>query len=205
MAYYVRVLSTSADCVPLTQLRASLVTNGFDAMLSGESDESGDWTEVVLSHANGREIAAIERNPVEQDSLGAEELSEFVEEVADCKPAEAAQWLLEYFKSVRCIYAFQVLSGTDHQNGWDILDAVKSCVWTFAPSILQADLEGFSNEEGFHILWQFAEGVDGPYSMAVLRDGQWVTFQMQLSNYNHREAFFRGEVPAGVAGNEPVQ
>jgi hypothetical protein len=34
--------------------------------------------------------------------------------------------------------------------------------------------------------------------MSVLKDGQWVRFQMDLGNRKHRAAFFRGQVPAGV-------
>jgi hypothetical protein len=34
--------------------------------------------------------------------------------------------------------------------------------------------------------------------MGVLRDGEWVHFQMDLGNRKHRAAFRRGEVPEGV-------
>jgi hypothetical protein len=90
------------------------------------------------------------------------------------------------------------LSGTDHKNGWEILGAVKDRIWSFAPSIMQADREGFSNEDGYHILWQFSESVDGAWWMGVLRDNKWVHFQMDLGDRKHREAFFRGEIPDGV-------
>lgn len=81
--------------------------------------------------------------------------------VAECNPPNAAKWLVEYFSRVRCIYAFQVLSGTDHKNGWEILDNVRECIRLAAPSILQADNEGFSNEDGYHILWQFNDSAEG--------------------------------------------
>jgi hypothetical protein len=151
-----------------------------------------------LSHADGREIASIERNLVQHGSLGSEELAEFADEIPDCKPANAAKWLLEYFPRIRCIYAFQLLSGTEHKNGWEILGAVKNRIWSFAPSILQADSEGFTNEDGYHILWQFSDSVEGDWWMGVLRDGQWKHFQMDLGNQMQREAFFRGEVPDGA-------
>jgi hypothetical protein len=103
--------------------------------------------------------------------------------------------LLNYFPGVRCIYAFQVLSGTYQRNGWEILGAVKNRIWSAAPSILQADNEGFSNEEGYHILWQFSDSVEGDWWMAVLHDGQWNPFRMDLGNRNQRESFFRGQIP----------
>jgi len=198
MGYYVRVLSTSAGCVSVSQLRSALASNQLNGVLNVEEGSNEDWTQIILSHVNGRAIASLERNVVQEGSLGADELAEFAEEVIDCKPASAAQWLLEYFRSVKCIYAFQVLSGTYEGDGWEILGAIKECIWSAAPAILQADNEGFSNEAGYHILWQFNDSVDGPWWMAVLRDGRWKQFQMNLGDRKQRESFLRGEVPSDV-------
>jgi hypothetical protein len=198
MGYYVRVLSTSSTAISIGKLQSDLEGKGFAATLSVDADTPELWEQIVLSHKDGTEIAVIERNVVTEDSLGSEELTEFAEEIADCKPASAAQWLLGYFSRVRCIYAFQLLSGTDHKNGWDILALVKGGIASFAPSVLQADAEGFSNEDGYHILWQFNDSVDGMWWMGVLREGKWVHFQMDLGNLRHREAYFRGLVPDGA-------
>jgi hypothetical protein len=196
MGYYIRVLSTSSECVPLAKLKKALYT--FQATLSVEVGEEVAWEQLILSHADGREIACIERNLVTDSSLAAEELDEFREEIAGGKPSSAVTWLSHYFSRVRCIYASQLLSGTDHLNGWDIFGALKDVLWGFAPSIIQADREGFSNEDGYHILWQFSDDVKGPWWMGVLRDGEWQHFQMELGNRRQREAFFRGEIPAGA-------
>jgi hypothetical protein len=198
MPYYIRVLSTSADCVPLSALNDELKNLNLSATLSGEVGDTRAWEQLVLSHSDGREIALIERNVVEPGSLGSAELSEFSNEVAACKPANAATWLCAYFGGVKSIYAFQLLSGTDHKNGWDILAAIKNRIWSFAPSILQADNEGFSNEDGYHILWQFSESVRGDWCMGVLQGGRWQHFQMDLANRAQREVFFKGRIPDGA-------
>ena len=111
------------------------------------------------------------------------------------RPAEAATWLCDFFTRVRCIYAFQILDGTDHKNGWEILAAIKNHIWTAAPSILQADREGFTNEDGYHILWQFSDEVEGDWWMGVLQDGAWQHFQMDLGNRIQRDAFRQGQIP----------
>src|SRR5689334_2667766 len=139
MGYYVRVLSTSAECVAVSVLNSELKKLKLDAELSGDVAAARDWEQLILSHSDGKQIALIERNVVEPGSLALEELAEFAGEVADCKPANAATWLREYFARVKCIYAFQLLSGTDHKNGWAILAAIKDRIWSSAPSILQAD------------------------------------------------------------------
>jgi hypothetical protein len=38
--------------------------------------------------------------------------------------------------------------------------------------------------------------------MAVLRDGKWIRFQMDLGNRKHRKAFLAGKVPDGVTMGE---
>jgi hypothetical protein len=197
MPYYVRVLSTSSDCVPLLQIQSALKSEQLQARVIVEKGRRSDWTQIVLSHDDGREISLIERNVVEEDSLGSGELAEFADEVRLCKPVSASEWLLDYFLRVRCIYAFQVLSGVHQKDGWGILGSVKSAIWSAAPSILQADCEGFSNEDGYHILWQFNDKVKGTWWMGVLRDGKWTHFQMDLGSQTQRESFFQGLIPEG--------
>lgn len=81
--------------------------------------------------------------------------------------------LESYFSNVRVIYAFQLLSGTDVNDGWSHLHRVYSAIWGIAGGILQADGEGFSNEAGYTILWQFSGSAPGPWNVGVLADGRW--------------------------------
>src|SRR5262249_41423433 len=139
------------------------------------------------------------RNPVRIGELGYDEIQEFAREVGDYKPPNAAEWLRAYFERVKVIFAFHVLSGTEADHGWDALHALQSAIWQKSGGILQADGEGFSNTDGFHILWQFGESVSGEWQMAVMdRSSGWIPFQMDLGNRNQRDTFFKGEVPAGV-------
>ena len=124
--------------------------------------------------------------------------TEFIDEIADARPESAVQWLREFFPRVACIYAFQHLSGADQEAGFEMLSAVRTALWSSAPAILQADGEGFSNEDGYHILWQFSESVTGLWWMGVLKDGKWIHFEMDLGNKDQRHAFLAGQVPEGV-------
>jgi len=100
------------------------------------------------------------------------------------------------------MYAFQLLGGTDGKDGWDAVHALRSYIWKQVGGISQADLEGFSNEQGHHILWQFNETVNGEWDMAVLdSNGKWVAFTMELGNPDHRRAFLDGRLPTGVLRN----
>jgi len=157
-----------------------------------------DWREVILSHASGQEIAVIEKNLVVDGQVGADELQEFIDEVGHLQPESAVVWLRQYLATVKVIYAFQLLSGTDVDDGWTPLHRLYSALRSHAEGISQADGEGFSDEEGFTILWQFADTATGLWNMATLQHGHWVHFEMDLGNEQQRDAFKRGEIPTGV-------
>ncbi len=195
MPYYTRVLSKQVDCPSHEELVESLAAEHPDVILSIDAGDASAWDSLVLSHPGGDEIAVIERNLVTADSLAADEIAEFVEEVGECRPVSAVPWLVSFLSSVRVIYAFQHLAGVDHDRGDEALRAVSGSIWSRGDAILQADGEGFSNEDGYHIVWQFAADVSGPWWMAVLLDGKWVPFQMDLGREDHREAFRDGRVP----------
>src|SRR6185503_19628564 len=105
-------------------------------MIESNAEGGSEWDELTLKHKAGESIALIERNPVAQGQLGAEELQEFIDEVANYRPASAATWLSEYLPSVKVIYAFQVLSGTETDDGWALLHQVYAAVWNAAGGIL---------------------------------------------------------------------
>jgi len=197
MGRYIRVLTPNETIVPLSALNGALTTGGFLADLVVEAGRDEGWAGLALSHHNGPEIAAIRRTVVSSESGGRGEIDRFLQQIAPCKPASSRQWLTDYLGSVRVIYSFQVLIGTEYENGWDLLAVVRDRLWK-GGGILQVDGEGFSNEEGYQVLWQFPDEAAGPWWMGVLQDGRWVHFQMDLGDKAHREAFARGEVPAGA-------
>jgi hypothetical protein len=182
MGYYTRILSTNAGCVHVSALQAALSDGGLGGKIEVEAGDPSDWTELVLRDADGVEIAAIERNPVTRGSLGGEELEEFHAELAGAEPQSSAQWLKQFFPKVKNIYAFQHLGGARNETGFEMLSSVRNTLWASAPAIFQADDEGFSNEAGYHILWQFPDSVRGAWWMGLLRDGEWIHLQMNLGN-----------------------
>ncbi|HTT98502.1 MAG TPA: hypothetical protein VMF58_10665 [Rhizomicrobium sp.] len=195
MGYYIRVLTPEAAPAPLSSLIDA--AQQHDAVVQSEPG-TPNWVQVTVTNAKQQVVCFIERNEVSPESLAEGEVSEFRSEIADCLPKSAANWLLSYLESVRTIYAFQLLSGTYAENGWEILGSVKAAIWSSVGGIIQADNEGFSNEDGYHILWQFSDDVDGAWWMAVLKDGRWENFKMDLGSRSQRAAFMAGDIPAGV-------
>lgn len=194
MPYYIRVLSPSEEIIAASELARSVK----DSSLTVAAGTDAQWEELLLAHPNGHEIAVVERNVVSPGSMAEEEIAEFLEELNDLRPTSGADWLRGYLPKIKTIYAFQVLSSTDDGLGWSELGSVKAKLWSQLGGILQADGEGFSNNDGYHIVWQFSERVSGPWWMGILKDGAWVHFEMELGNLQQREQFLRGELPAGA-------
>ncbi len=197
MGYYIRILGTQDSVVTIDQLVSNLNAAGLVAQFDLVDGEQADqWTIVDVANAKGETLAQIERNPVLEGELGKDELDEFVESIQDEQPASAVIWLLEYFKKVEVIYAFQMLNAAFEDENFEIISRIKSKIWTVVGGILQADGEGFSNEDGYHILWQFSDKVTGEWCCAVQdKLGHWNRFKMDLGDPQEREEFKNGEMP----------
>ncbi|MBX2971443.1 MAG: hypothetical protein KF803_18900 [Cyclobacteriaceae bacterium] len=158
-----------------------------------------NWTQLLVKDKDDRDLFLIEKNEVIEGELGQEEIEEFKEEIVECKPTSAVKWLLGYFDKVKVIYAFQILNSVDNDESWNIVGVLKSKIWSETEGILQADNEGFSNEQGYHILWQFSDNASGPWYMAVKDSSDnFVNFKMDLGDKKQRQEFFDGRVPKGA-------
>ena len=195
MGYYTRVLSKHEDFPSLEDLSQFLSAEHPSVKLTVEEGDEDEWQTLLLSGHGELEIALLERNPVSEGSIGQDEIAEFIEDTADCRPETGVAWLHDFLAETKTIYAFQHLVGSETEEGLAALHALRSFLWQRGDSIIQADMEGFTNEDGYHIVWQFSDTVSGAWNMAVLQDDTWHHFQMDLGDPDQRDAFFRGEVP----------
>jgi len=195
MAYYTRVLSKDEEFPSFEELAQLIRDTHPDYKLTIENGDEEEWESLLLVGNDEVEVAVIERNPVSNGSTGQDEIADFLEDIQDCKPAGGVHWLTEYLAEVKTVYALQHLQGAETEEGGNALHALRSALWERGDAIIQADGEGFTNEEGYHIVWQFSDSVSGPWNMGILQDGTWHHFKMDLGDPDHRAAFMNGEVP----------
>jgi hypothetical protein len=198
VSYYTRVLSKDEEFPSFDELAQMIRADHPEYRLSIEEGTEEEWEVLLLAGLDEVEVALIERNPVSDGSTGQDEIADFLEDLRDCKPNSGVQWLEDYLESVRTIYAFQHLQGAETVDGGNALHALRSALWERGDAIIQADGEGFTNEEGYHIVWQFSDSVSGPWNMGVLQDGVWHHFTMDLGDPDHRAAFLKGSVPGDL-------
>jgi len=190
-----RILSRDEDYPPFDQLAQLLRSQHPGFRLTIEEGAEEEWETLLLSSDDEVEVAIIERNPVFDGSLGQDQIADFLEDLQDCKPETGVQWLTDYLDQVKTVYAFQQLQGAETVEGSNALHALRSQLWERGDAILQADNEGFTNEDGYHIVWQFSDSVSGRWNMGVLQDDTWYHFEMDLGDPDHRAAFMNGEIP----------
>jgi hypothetical protein len=197
--YYTRVLSKDEEFPPFDELAEFIHTNHPDYKLTLEEGTEEEWESLLLSGNDEVEVAVLERNPIFDGSVGQDEVADFLEDLRDCQPETGVAWLNEFLADVKTIYAFQHLQGADMEDGGNALHALRAHLWERGDAILQADNEGFTNEEGFHIVWQFSDSVSGPWNMGILQDNTWHHFKMDLGDPDHRAAFLAGEMPSDLS------
>jgi hypothetical protein len=194
MGYFMRVLGLDGKPVAVDALNAALARDGLRARLDAD-EEDEPWSVIDIETENGAKLAQVEKNFVFPGCLAQAELDEFRVLIREHQPASAVQWLDQFFDRIKVMYAIRVLESALVDDHIDIVNSIKRAIWGCCGGILQHDLEGFSNDEGFHILWQFPDDIEGDKYCAVLDNGVWVKFRMDLGDHFQRMAFWAGEVP----------
>jgi hypothetical protein len=203
MGYFVRILTPSTAAVSAAAILKSV--RSLPEIAVTFSGPKNAWQSVFVG-ANpvpGQSpIVTVERNPIVRDSLGKEELGEFDQAMKKALPASGAKWVRGYLKKVRTIYAVQFHSEAARHAA--VVGAVIEALRAAVGGIVQADANGFTNEAGDCVVWQFPQDAVGPWTMAVLDGRKWVTFEMDLGNLPQRKAFLRGEIPGAKKAKRPA-
>lgn len=185
----------------VASIERAVAAHGFQAaQFEVEEGSADDWDTLLVRNSKGENVCQIERSIRNRDELVEEETAEFIAELDEGQPRSGAQWVQTYLKDVNAIYAFQFLdvsikrrknSIAPHEAFW----ALKSLVG----GIIQADGEGFSNEDGFYVVLETGPGRRGPSNVALLdSEGAWRPFQIKLERAKQVSEFLAGRVPAGA-------
>jgi hypothetical protein len=190
MSYYVRLLSHSDKIIPFNEIKAEVDSLH---LLKGNDQ---NWEQLEVTGTEGGSIARIERHPTGENP-GESELERLKNEVSRAYPENARNWLYDYLSRVKTIYSFQLSTDNiDSKQDWIILGRIQNYLKDNLTGIIQADNEGFFNENGDYILWQMYAGAGGSVPAATLDEkGEWIPFQLKLDDEQAVERFKRGEMP----------
>lgn len=203
MSYYIRVLSPEKKPVTAEAIRKGLTELGREdvTLVVDETEDETDWTAIVAYTKEGEPIGLLTRDArADADSLAKDELDDFADELVEALPKSGAAWVRQYLKRVETIYAVQLMAKAFEDDGAGVPGLMLEAIRAEAGGIIQADGEGFSNESGAQIVWQYDDDIDGTWTAAVIGpDKTWLTFEMNRADLAQRAAFKEGRVPEGVA------
>ncbi len=143
--------------------------------------------------------ATIERNPVGPNTLGAEEVAEFIDSLEAGGPSSAVRWLSEYLETIRAIYAIRIYPEAivGHREAEDAVYAVRAALRNAVGGIGQWDGHGFTNEDDRLIWCDPRMDLKGTTEAAILDEstGEWLPFELNLDDPEELSGFLRGEIP----------
>lgn len=198
MGDYLRLLTVSDREIPLANLqraaRAGAVWSVDHPGMLGNYLAVGPELNVLQDV-----WATIERNPVGPNTLGAEEVAEFLDRLDAGGPPSAVRWLSDFLESVRAIYAIRIYPEAIQNDpaALDSVYAIRTAMREVVGGIGQWDGHGFTNEDDYLVWCDPAENLQGATTAAILDEstGEWVPFEVNLSNPEELSAFLRGEMP----------
>jgi hypothetical protein len=190
MGYYVRLLTASEEVVPFAEIEKQ---GKFIRLVSG-TDNS--WEGLEIFEPENNLIATLNRLVVSPGSPGEKELARVKDLIRGCYPENAREWVRSYLSRIRVIYNFQLIGDSVTTKGWPVLGRMQNLLKDRLSGIIQADQEGFYNENGDYILWQMYEGAAGSIPAATLNEtGEWISYQLRLDPRSI-DRFKQGILPA---------
>ena len=167
---------------------------------SEEEDYPGSWTTLTLYLDNGEAVVEIEKY-AEQDETLRDAIQDTVRMLLDdknpVKPTSAVKWLCQFMSRVKVLYVFRPMQAINTEAGWELFNEVWTNLRETLHGIVHLDEEGFTNEHGAQITWEYPGDETGDLKVAVLNEkGQeWIEYTLNLANHEHRELFIAGKVP----------
>jgi hypothetical protein len=199
MGDYLRLLTVDDRDVPLAALQRAVP---FGAVWSVDHPGMlGNYLAIGPEAEDLHDVwATVELNPVGPNTLGAEEVAEFIDSLDSGGPPSAVRWLSDYLETVRAIYAIRIYPEAirDHPEAIDAVYAVRSALRATVGGVGQWDGHGFTNEDDRLIWTSVRTSLRGLTDAALLDEstGAWIPFELDLDDDRALAAFLRGELPA---------
>ena len=190
MSYNVRLLTTSTKVIPF----AKLMLDVESVRLVSGMDTS--WERIEIFNSEGNLISILERISVSPGSPAETKLAELKWSAERSYPVNAREWIIQFLSKTKTIYNFQLLTDNITKDSWPVLGRAQNLLKDALTCIIQADNEGYYNENGDYILWQMYQDAAGKIPAAVLNEnGEWIKFELRLNDEKAVEQFKQGTIP----------
>jgi hypothetical protein len=198
MGDYVRLLTVNDRDIPLATLQRAVPNVAIWSV--DHPGVLGNYLAIGPEQGVLQNVwATIERNPIGPNTLGAEEVAEFIDCLDSGGPPSAVRWLSDHLETIRAIYAIRIYPEAiaGHPEAEDAVYAVRTALRDAVGGIGQWDGHGFTNEEDLLIWCDPSMDLKGTTEAAILDEstGEWVTFELNFDDPEELASFLRGEIP----------
>lgn len=198
MGDYLRLLTVDDRDIPLADLQRAASTGAVWSV--DHPGMLGNYLAVGPRSGDMQNVwATVERNPVGPNTLGAEEVADFIDRLESGGPPSAARWLADFLESTRAIYAIRIYpeAMASSPEAIDAVDAIRAALRDAVGGICQWDGQGFTNEDD-RLIWCEPESHPvGRKAAALLNEstGKWIPVELDFDEADEFDAFLRGELP----------
>jgi hypothetical protein len=189
----------------------------------GEEDFPGSWSTLTLFLDNGEPVIEIEKYGLAEGNFTSaiqDTVRMLLDDKKPVKPASAVKWLCQFMSRVRVLYEFRPMPAVKTEAGWELFNEVWTNMRGILRGIVHLEDEGFTNEQGAQITWEYPDEndagtgsdaalhgtiaqaatdkiADEKLKVAVLdKNGQdWIEYLINLANQEQRALFMAGEAP----------
>src|SRR5438552_15959811 len=140
MGDYLRLLTVSDREIPLANLQRAASTGAVWSV-----DHPGMLGNYLAIGPESNDLqnvwATVERNPVGPNTLGAEEVAEFIDSLEAGGPPSAVRWLSDYLEGIRAIYAIRIYPDAmvDNPDAFNAVYAIRTALHTIVRGISRWD------------------------------------------------------------------
>jgi hypothetical protein len=206
MGDYLRLLTIDDRDIPLATLQRAVPTVAIWSV--DHPGVLGNYLAIGPELGSMQNVwVTIERNPVGPNTLGAEEVAEFIDSLDSGGPPSAVRWLNDYLETIRAIYAIRLYPQAiiGHPEAEDAVYAVRSALREAVGGIGQWDGHGFTNQDDRLIWCDPSMDLHGITEAALLDEstGDWIPLELNLEDPEELSAFLRGELPKRFKSRVP--
>jgi hypothetical protein len=198
MGDYLRLLTVNDRDIPLASLQRAVPSVAIWSV--DHPGVLGNYLAIGPDLGSLQNVwATIERNPVGPNTLGAEEVAEFIDSLEAGGPPSAVRWLSDHLETIRAIYAIRIYPEAivGRPEAEDAVYAVRAAMREAVGGIGQWDGHGFTNEDDRLIWCDPRMDLKGITEAALLDEstGEWISLQLNLEDAEELASFLRGEIP----------
>ncbi len=198
MGDYLRLLTINDSDIPLATLQRAVPSVAIWSV--DHPGVLGNYLAIGPELGSMHDVwLTIERNPVGPNTLGAEEVAEFIDSLDSGGPPSAVRWLSDYLETIRAIYAMRIYPEAiaGHAEAEDAVYSVRAALRDAVGGIGQWDGHGFTNQDDRLIWCDPSMDLTGITEAALLDEstGDWISIELNLEDPEELSGFLRGEVP----------